>query len=102
MQYVIPYQDYNGVVTCVVKYILLVLIKHHVCIMNSIMLICARGLFFEHVHLHVVPNMYIIIVANCCYHVSCCMYRILHPCECDIRYTRTEPEGRRPDSMVRV
>ena len=30
------------------------------------------------------------------------MYRILHPCECDIRYTRTEPEGRRPKGVVRV
>ena len=36
MQYVIPYQDYAGVVMCVVKYILLLLLKEHVCIMNSI------------------------------------------------------------------
>ena len=33
--YVILYQDYNGVAMCVVKYILLLLFKDHVCIMNS-------------------------------------------------------------------
>ena len=31
-----------------------------------------------------------------------CMYRLLHPREYDIRYTRTKPEGRRPKGEVRV
>ena len=30
------------------------------------------------------------------------LYRLLHPRECDIQYTRTEPEGHRPKGEVHV
>ena len=30
------------------------------------------------------------------------MYMFYHPCECNSRFIRTEPKGRRPEGVVRI
>ena len=106
MQYVILYQDCNGVVMCVVKYILLLLLKYHVCIINSIHLYASMWfVLYMSMFTYMVPDplhVIIVVITNQLV-VSCDMlYHIIPVTDGDTAPSSSQVTSTTPQDAVKI